>query len=281
MDIMHDLRTITADVIEQMNYNQIIGLVRETNRAPGGRRSINHVAQRIHLTSHVRALDVGTSTGSTAIELALLTGCAIIGIDINEQSLQEATARTARLGLQNVTFQHADAAHLPFPDETFDLVFCGNLMSIVASPTEMYSECRRVTKSNGYIAAIPMYYRDTPPTGLLAQVSRAIGLELTLKYRQEAVVFYQTSELDQIEAADFRFDDVAPAEIETFVEMIMGREHLQQLSPDAFSACRRRYREFLLLFRENLKHMGYTILVFRKTSFKDDPELFTSRPLPI
>ena len=74
----------TVEQIRAMSYNELIGLVRETNRTPGGNRAIAAIARRLFVDARSTVLDIGTSTGSTALELTRLTGCAVVGIDKNE-----------------------------------------------------------------------------------------------------------------------------------------------------------------------------------------------------
>ncbi|MDO8656119.1 MAG: class I SAM-dependent methyltransferase, partial [Nanoarchaeota archaeon] len=98
-----NLETLTAVDIEGMSYNELIGVVRETNRPPGGLRSIARIAQHTFLKTGQKVLDIGTSTGVTAIELARLTGATVHGIDINPLSLEEAERRAAVYGVEALT----------------------------------------------------------------------------------------------------------------------------------------------------------------------------------
>lgn len=273
---MKNYRDITAQEVNAMSYNELIGLVRETNRPPGGRRSIFDVAARCWLTSESHVLDIGTSTGSTAIEFARLVNCKAVGIDINMLSLCEATERARLHGLdpERVRFQEADATNLPFPDGHFDLVFCGNVTSLVDDKSKALSEYRRVVKYGGYIAAIPMYYVDTPSDALVNDVRRAIQVEIPVHYRDQAVRFYAGGDLELFDAIDFRFNDVPEAEIAEFSQEILARSHLRELPAPTKQALDDQYSKYMLLFRENLRHMGYTILLLRKTRFREDRELF-------
>ena len=81
----------------------------------------------------VRAvLEVGAGTGAFAIPLAQ-RGFAVTHVDFSPAML--ALARQRAEGLENVQFVEANAAALPFPDRSFDLVlnmdgaisFCGSL----------------------------------------------------------------------------------------------------------------------------------------------------------
>ena len=44
---MKDIKSLTPNDIKNMSYNEIIGLVRETNRTPGGLNTIRIVSDAI------------------------------------------------------------------------------------------------------------------------------------------------------------------------------------------------------------------------------------------
>ena len=125
---MHkELRELTVKDVQNMSYNEIIGLTRETNRTPGGLDTIKEVARLLLVNRDTKLLDIGTSTGHTALEFARLTGCEVVGIDINTMSLEVARERAKCLKLDKVTFVEQDATNMQFEDETFDIVFAGNV----------------------------------------------------------------------------------------------------------------------------------------------------------
>jgi ubiquinone/menaquinone biosynthesis C-methylase UbiE len=276
---MKNYRDITTHDIAAMNYNELIGLVRETNRTPGGNRSIFEVSTRCYLTRQSKVLDIGCSTGPTSIEIARLVGCEVVGIDINERSLQEGRTRAHKLALENVRFEQSDATRLPFENETFDLVFCGNVTSLIDDKNKAFSEYQRVTKFDGFIAAIPMYYVETPSDTLVDEVRRAIQVEIPVHYREQAVQFYTRRNLELYDTLDFRFDDVAEERVQEFCQEILSRPHLDELTPAVKAALTEKYTRYMLLFRENLSLMGFTIVLLRKTRFKEDAELFTAQRL--
>ena len=84
---MKSIRELTMEDIAAMSYNELIGLTHETNRTPGGLDTIKLVSRLLMLNSDTRILDIGTSTGHSAIEFSRLLNCPVIGIDINEMSL--------------------------------------------------------------------------------------------------------------------------------------------------------------------------------------------------
>src|SRR3989344_7258397 len=109
-----EIETITSKDISEMDYNQLIGLVKETNRLPGGRRTVFEIINRACIDRESKVLEIGTSTGFTAIELSRLVNCKITSIDINEMSLKEAEERALGEGLNNINFIKADVNTLPF-----------------------------------------------------------------------------------------------------------------------------------------------------------------------
>jgi ubiquinone/menaquinone biosynthesis C-methylase UbiE len=270
-------RYTVAD-IEAMDYNQIIGLVRETNRPPGGSRSISKIAQEAFLRPESRVLEVGTSTGFTAIELARLVGCHISAIDINPLSCEEARTRGELFGVSSkIDFSLQDATCTNFEAASFDLVFCGNVTSLIANREKALQEYIRVLKDNGFVAAIPMYYVKEPAAALLDRVSSAIKVNVVPLRKPYWVEFFERPPLQLYWSEDYLFDHITDDVIDRFVESILARKHLLSLRPDAQQVLSRVYRDFMCLFRDNLSHMGYTLLMLRKEHVPIDRELFVSR----
>lgn len=274
-----DLATISPETIRAMSYNELIGVVRETNRTPGGNASVFHVANRTRLDSSSVVLDIGTSTGSTAIELARLTGCTVFGIDNNETSLAEAHRRADRLGLRRVFFQHQDATALDFADGTFDMVFCGNVTSLVSDADRAFAEYRRVLREGGYLAAIPMYYVEEPPEALVEKVRRAIQVPIVVTYRDEATSFFSHHSLDPYSEMAFAFDALTEQRVGEYVETMLVQPHLSALRETSSDALKELYGDYMQLFRENLSLMGFSILLARKSCFVEDEMLFTAHPM--
>jgi len=193
---MKETKDLTVEDIEKMDYNQIIGIVKETNRLPGGKNSVFEIVNRLHLTEKSRVLEVGTSTGFTSIELSRLVKCKITSIDINEESLKEAKKRANKEGYNNIEFIKADVNSLPFNSEIFDVVIIGNVFSLVENKRKALDECMRVSKKNGFIIAIPMYYLKEPPEEIIKKVSKAIKINITPRYRKDWIDFFSIPELE-------------------------------------------------------------------------------------
>ena len=82
-----------------------------------------------HVDSPRRALDLGTGTGSVAFELARrFPEAEIVGADIAPVMLAEARRKMTPDLEGRVRFDEADAEHLPYPDQWFDLVTLSNMI---------------------------------------------------------------------------------------------------------------------------------------------------------
>jgi SAM-dependent methyltransferase len=276
---MHELLDLySADRIATMSYNELIGLTRETNRPPGSAESIARIAQRSFLRPGMRVLEIGTATGFTAIELARLVGCTVEAIDINPLSLGEAARRATDAGVEErVNFRVADAVDTGFDAESFDMVFCGNVTTLIDDRERALAEYVRVLRPNGLLAATPMYYLEPPPPEVVTEVSRAIGVELIPAFRDDALGFFARAPLRRLWTEDYAFENVPDDRVRSFVRDVLAQPHLDALGPDARACLAKRYGRLMMLFRDNLTLMGYTLALFRREDAEGDPELFTSR----
>jgi SAM-dependent methyltransferase len=274
---MSQLEHLRPEDVNRMTYNELIAIVRETNRPPGGRKSLLSIAQKTRLGQGQRVLEIGTATGFSAIELSRYTRARIHAIDLNPLSIQEAQRRAhLHRAALDITFEIQDATNLSFADETFHLVLCGNVTSLITNRSKALAEYIRVLKPDGYVAAIPMYYLQPPPPEVVSNVSQAIGVDIEVHYRNYWMNFFVEPPLEIFDIEDYHFDKISPETVETFVLEITSRPHLNAMPNTTRATLVERYTAMMELFRVNLSYMGFSILLLRKESEPTEPELFTS-----
>lgn len=95
-------------------------------------------------------LDVATGGGHTALRLAPHVA-RVVATDITPRMLEKARAFVREKGVENVSFEPADAEALPFEGATFDLVTCRIAPHHFPDPARFVSESARVLVPGGLL----------------------------------------------------------------------------------------------------------------------------------
>jgi SAM-dependent methyltransferase len=119
-----------------------------------------------------RVLEVGCGA---AIDLARFArgGAVAAGVDLAPSAIELARANFAQQGLQ-ADLRVGSGEALPFPDDTFDLVYAHGVVQYTADPQRLVEECRRVLKPGG--AAIFQVYNRISWLNALSKLMK-VGLE--------------------------------------------------------------------------------------------------------
>ena len=124
-----------------------------------------------------RALHIaGIQNGEKVLEVALGTGLNFVeilrrnpngwvdGIDVSKRMVEKAKRRIYKTGQTNYTLHLCDCRHLPFDDETFDVIMNQYLLDIL--PVEDFVpillEFKRVLKRGGRVVLVNMTKGEKP-----------------------------------------------------------------------------------------------------------------------
>ncbi|MDA1477638.1 class I SAM-dependent methyltransferase [Bacillus changyiensis] len=275
------MNVLEVNDLKKMNYNQLISIIGETNRPPGGIKTIINFVNTVHINENHKVLEIGTSTGFTAIELAKMTNCQITAVDINEESLKIAQKNADRFKVEDhINFVKADATNLPFDDEEFDFIFAGNIISYIPDRKKALSEYKRVLKYNGVLLVAPMFYVEVPSNMLIEKIRDALKMNIKIDYEDYWDEFFTDDELDIYLANKYKFDYITDQHISDYVEEIFRtNENIIDHNikdVDSKNCLKDIYIHYIYLFRDNLHKMAYKEMYIRKNKFKFDRELFTS-----
>ena len=94
-----------------------------------------------------QVLDAGCGTGYGAAFLAAVGAARVVGIDNDPEAVA-----TAQQAAPEAEFEVADVHALPFPDGTFELVTCFEMIEHVERQDEALHELRRVLRPDGVLA---------------------------------------------------------------------------------------------------------------------------------
>lgn len=125
-----------------------------------------------HLRPGMRLLDCGCGPGSITVGFARFVAPGeVVGVDVDANHIAMAKARAA--DIPNIRLEVASAYEIPFPDESFDVVFCHSVLEHLTRPERAIAEIRRVLKPEGFFAA-----REVDTEGLLVTPSEPILYEV-------------------------------------------------------------------------------------------------------
>jgi ubiquinone/menaquinone biosynthesis C-methylase UbiE len=140
-------------------YDKVCGPIFES-----GRRSATSAAKRVG----GRILEVGVGTGLSFGDYDASTE--IVGIDFSEPMVARARQRLASGLYPHVKgVMVMDAHELTFEEASFDCVVAQFVITLVADPERVLSECARVVRPGGEIILVNHLYSER---GMLAAIER-------------------------------------------------------------------------------------------------------------
>ena len=190
---------------------------------PGGNRLTRQLAEQALVGPGCRVLDIACGPGNSARLLADEFGAIVTGVDYSSLLLEQARNLTAAAGLsQRVDFLHAEAQHLPFDQETFDVVFCECALCTFADASRVLAEALRTLKPGGRLALSDIIINAPVP----AELQSALGHALCIAGARSASEYHSL-----ISAAGFnppRLHDVSSVLLDT-VQQIEQRLQLAEV----------------------------------------------------
>lgn len=127
--------------------------------APGltlsDRSRIEWMVGSLALPPDATVLDVAAGTGILARALAPHVG-AVVASDLTPEMLKKGAQAAAAAGLSNIKFELADAAALPYADESFDAVVSRFAFHHMVDCDAALAEMRRACRAGGKVAVIDL-----------------------------------------------------------------------------------------------------------------------------
>lgn len=271
--------TITKEYIESLNYTDFISFLKETNRCPGGKRSLREIVTQTGLHDSANVLDIGSNTGFNSLELAHITQANIFGIDVSESCVNESIERLQSdipEVISRVNFRVGSAYQIPFEDDFFDLVLCNGATSFMENKATAVKEYYRVLKPWGFLAATQLFYDSKPPEELLKSVGNVLGVNISYRTRDDwKSILNANGEHELYYFSEHKFSHVSSSDVEHYVDTFLSKNHIISLDSDTKQAIRDKWFTIMSVFAENNDYLSFFIAIYRKNLEPEEPELFT------
>lgn len=112
-------------------------------------RFYDRVADEIARLAPTAVFDAGCGEGESLERLGRYLPDAVTGVNLNPESVEFSSKR-----IPGGEFQVADLLALPFPDDSFDLVFCLEVLEHIPEPEAALAELARVCRGD-LIVSVP------------------------------------------------------------------------------------------------------------------------------
>jgi ubiquinone/menaquinone biosynthesis C-methylase UbiE len=145
---------------------------RASNYDAGAGHEVEHHAEALQLAEvqqGQRVLDVACGTGRGTVGLAQAVGETgrVDALDLSDAMIDQARRKIEKLGLgDRVHFKRGNAKGLPYPDETFDVVYNGYMFDLIPFDgfLPILKEMARVLKPGGKLVLVNMSKPDAKKT---------------------------------------------------------------------------------------------------------------------
>lgn len=143
----------------------------------GGLTATRKLLQWCHIDDCKYVLVVGSGSGISAVKIAQLTRCKVVGIDLSAEMVKCAKEQHS----SGIQFMLGDAEDIPFPDNTFDAVLSESVTAFTDREKSL-GEYFRVLKKGGYLGLNEVTWL-VQPTAAITEYARTVtgGLNPTDK----------------------------------------------------------------------------------------------------
>jgi ubiquinone/menaquinone biosynthesis C-methylase UbiE len=119
----------------------------------GGLRASRELLELARIRAEDRVLDIGAGLAGPARMLASALGCRVACIEMSPDYCAGAVLLNRLTGLDDrIEVHKGSALDLPFPDDSFDVVWMQNVGMNIADKRRLYAEIHRVLKPGGRFA---------------------------------------------------------------------------------------------------------------------------------
>lgn len=158
--ILAGLRAVGMDPEQRLSPKELGAL---DHFHTGGLNASLELTELAHIQASDRVLDIGAGLAGPARMLADQLSCHVDCLEMSADYCAGAALLNRLTGLEGrVAVHQGSALAIPFPDDSFDVVWMQNVGMNIADKRTLYTEIRRVLKPGGRYAFQEMAAGNTP-----------------------------------------------------------------------------------------------------------------------
>jgi len=187
---------ITLQKLKDMSYTEFISYAHQWNIPPGSFVTLNEWAIFSRINENSRVLEIACTTGFSSREIAKITGCEAVGIDICSSSIERAKYNHKLYGKDlNLNYICDDACEFKAKSK-FTHIILGASLGFFKEPQKMIDNLKNLLEDDGMILVSPYYLKhEKLPEELIKRSKRVIEINPTNFDYYTAMKFYENFEI--------------------------------------------------------------------------------------
>lgn len=254
---------LTPKKIQEMLYTDFVALVNQWNVLPGSYVTLSQWSQYANINQNSRVLSVACTTGFTLRELATLTKCSGIGIDISEASAEMANINKATYAPDlNLEYFYQDAYHYK-PTEKFTHIEVGAALKFFPDVEKITKKITSWLVDGGYLLVCPYYISKPVPQELVERAKEVFGITITTENYKDVMSVYKGFEIMYEDRKDIIQE--SEAEMHWYTESTIKRAcEMHNIQDEALrNALYERLYAIKKMANDLRPYQAYTTLVLR------------------
>ncbi len=197
--------------ISDLNYPDFVGFINQWNVLPGAYDTISKWSIYSRITEKSSLLQIGCTTGFQSRELAHLTGCKALGVDLSKYAVDSAIWNAQHYSPEaKVSYKVANAEEYIF-DEKYSHIAMGAGLKFFKNPEKMLERCSSLLIEDGYILASPFFVTKEIPQNIISNSQEIFGITPTAETYKNIMMPYSKYEI--------LFEEIKSIEKETECEL--------------------------------------------------------------
>lgn len=214
-------KNLTPEYIKSISYTDFVGLINQWNVLPGAYTTLSKWIQFSNLNNKSNILEVACTTGFTSRELALMTGCSGLGLDISKASVKTAKYNKKIYAPKiNIEYIFEDGYKYKTKNKYSHIIF-GAALRFFPDPNEMLKKALTFLDDGGFVLSCEFYTIKPIPKNLIKKAQKVFNITPTEVPYKEVMKIYKGLEIIYEDKKDLVQE--TPKELEHYCESTVDR----------------------------------------------------------